>query len=115
MRESNKDSFKALTDLKKDFKPQTRVQIVRNYLRKINSKDSSRRKLPLLNARHNTNRLKLVKDHENWLIQNWRNVQWTDENKIVKYRRKGYRPYVWRPQNLEFNSKFTLESRISVI
>jgi len=69
IRQSKKDSFKSATaqwQLKKGLKINATVQTVRTYLREHNLKACSPRKLPLLNARHISKRMKFSKAHANW-------------------------------------------------
>jgi len=66
IRQSKKDSFKSATELKKGLKINATVQTVRTYLREQNLKACSPRKLPLLNARHISKRMKFSKAHANW-------------------------------------------------
>jgi len=65
IRQSKKDPFKPATELKKELKIKATVQTVRTYLREHNLKASSPRKVPLLNARHISKRMKFSKDHAN--------------------------------------------------
>ncbi len=42
---------------------------------------SSRRphRVPLLSAKNRKQRLKFTQDHQNWTIEDWKNVAWSDE------------------------------------
>jgi len=43
-------------------------------------------------------------------LAKWRNILWTDENKIVIFRSSGYRQYIRRPQGAEFKSQYTVKT-----
>jgi len=59
------------------------VQTVRTYLREPNLKTCSPRKVPLLNARHISKRMKFAKDNANWSPDQWRNILLSGESKVI--------------------------------
>ncbi len=46
---------------------------------------SSRRphRLPLLSAKNSTRRIQFTQDHQNWTIEDWKNVAWSDESRFL--------------------------------
>ncbi len=57
---------------------------------------SSRRphRVPLLSAKNRTQRLQFTQDHQNWTIDNWKNVAWSDESRFL-LRRSDSRVKSW--------------------
>jgi len=106
IRQSKKDPFKSAVELKKELKINATVQTVRKYLRKHNLKACSSRKVPLLNARHISKRIKFA----NWSLEQWRNILWSGESKVIMFGEKGSRSYVRRPKNLEFKPQYTTKA-----
>ncbi len=46
---------------------------------------SSRRphRVPLLSDKNSTRRLQFTPDHQNWTIEDWKNVAWSDESRLL--------------------------------
>ncbi len=46
---------------------------------------SSRRphRVPLLSAKNSTRRLQFTQTHQNWTIEDWKNVAWSDESRFL--------------------------------
>ncbi len=46
---------------------------------------SSRRphRVPLLSAKNRKRRLHFTQDHQNWIIEDWKNVAWSDETRFL--------------------------------
>ncbi len=46
---------------------------------------SSRRphRVPLLSAKNRTRRIQFTQDHQNWTIEDWKNVAWSDESRFL--------------------------------
>lgn len=109
IRESKKYPFKAATEPKKGLNITATVQTVRTCLREHNLKACSPRKVPLLKAKHISKRIKFAKEKLQWSVE-WRNILWTDESKVVMFGGKGSRSYVRRPQNSEYNPKYTTKT-----
>lgn len=70
----------------------------------------SPRKVPLLTKKHVAARLKFAKDHIRWPKEKLRNILWTDESKVVLFGGTGSRQFVRRPQNAEYNPKYTVKT-----
>lgn len=83
---------------------------VRRRLLKHNLAARSPRKVPLLNKKHISARLKFAKEHVDWPVEQWRNILWTDESKIVLFGGTGSRKYVRRPPNTEYHPKYTTKT-----
>jgi len=107
IRQSKKEPFKSATELKKELKINATEQTVRTYLRQHNLKACSPRKAPLLSPRNVSKRLKFAKDHANWSPEQWRNILWSNESKVVMFGGKGSRSYFRRPKNSEFKPQYT--------
>jgi len=103
IRQSKKDPFKSATELKKEFKINATLQTVRTFLREHNLTACSPRKVPLLNARNISKRIKFAKDaNANWSPDQWRNILRSGESKVIMFGGKGSRSYFRRPKNSKF-------------
>src|SRR5260370_26396185 len=49
----------------------------------------------MLKASHRQRRLKFARDHENWTVEDWKRVVWSDETKINRIGSDG-RVVVWK-------------------
>ncbi|XP_012560205.1 uncharacterized protein LOC105846231 [Hydra vulgaris] len=73
-REAKKELFKTGTELKKDFNIDATVETVQSCLRVNGLKACSPRKVPLLSGRHVVKRITFAKNHSNWPLEKWRNM-----------------------------------------
>ncbi len=57
---------------------------------------SSRRphRVPLLSDKNRTRRLQFTQDHQNWTIEDWKNVAWSDESRFLLWHSDG-RVRIW--------------------
>ncbi len=46
---------------------------------------SSRRphRVPLMSAKNRKQRIQFTQDHQNWTIEDWKNVAWSDESRFL--------------------------------
>ncbi len=60
---------------------------------------SSRRphRVPLLSAKNRKRRLKFTMTHQNWTIEDWKNVAWSDESRFLLRHSDG-RVRIWRKE-----------------
>ncbi len=54
-------------------------------------------RVPLLSAKHRHWRLKFTQDHQNWTIEDWKNVAWSDESRFLLRHSDG-RVRIWRKE-----------------
>ncbi len=40
-------------------------------------------RVPLLSAKNSTRRIQFTQDHQNWTIEDWKNVAWSDESRFL--------------------------------
>ncbi len=61
---------------------------------------SSRRphRVPLLSAKNRTRRLQFAQPHQNWTIEDWKNVAWSDESRFLLRHSDG-RSRIWRKKH----------------
>jgi len=61
---------------------------------------SSRRphRVPLLSAKNRTRRLQFTQDQQNWTIEDWKNVAWSDESRFL-LRHSDCRVRIWRKEH----------------
>lgn len=110
IRISKSDPFKSSKDIKSELGLNISARTVRRRLVQGNLHGRIARKVPLLNKRNITLRLKFAKDHLDWAGQEgskkWRNILWTDETKINLFGNDG-RQTVRRPTSQEFKPQYT--------
>ncbi len=61
---------------------------------------SSRRphRVPLLSAKNRKRRLQFTQAHQNWTIEDWKNVAWSDESRFLLLHSDG-RVIIWRKEH----------------
>lgn len=68
---------------------------IRRVLKQDGFYSSTKKKVPMLKASHRQRRLKFARDHENWTVEDWKRVLWSDETKINRIGSDG-RVVVWK-------------------
>jgi len=68
---------------------------VRRTLKEVGLRSATKKKVPMLKASHRQRRLKFARDHENWTVEDWKRVLWSDETKINRIGSDG-KVYVWK-------------------
>ena len=81
-------------------------QTVRNLLKENNFRSVVKKKCPLLKKRHRQDRLKFAKYHENWTVEDWKRVLWSDETKINRIGSDG-RTYTWKQRGEPLSDRTT--------
>lgn len=71
------------------------TQTIRNRIHESGFKGRSARKKPFLSKKNIARRFQWAKNHENWTIQDWKRVIWSDETKINLFGSDGVNK-VWR-------------------
>ena len=71
------------------------AQTVRRTLKEVGLHSATKKKVPMLKASHHQRRLKFARDHENWTVEDWKRVLWSDETKINWIGLDG-KVYVWK-------------------
>lgn len=71
------------------------AQTTRRYLKKAGMKAVVKKKRPLLSQRHRKERLDFAISHQDWTIEDWKKVVWSDETKINRLGSDG-RKWVWK-------------------
>jgi len=70
-------------------------QTVRNALKGSGFYAATKKKVPMLKKIHRQRRLKFAQYHENWTVEDWKRVLWSDETKINRIGSDG-KVYVWK-------------------
>ena len=81
-------------------------QTVRNILKANNFCSVVKKKCPLLKRQHRINHLKFAKYHENWTVEDWKRVLWSDETKINRIGSDG-RVYTWKQRGEQLSDRTT--------
>ena len=82
-------------------------QTVRNALKRNHLKAVVKAKKPLLKARHRQRRLEFALYYQNWTIEDWKKVIWSDEIKINRIGSDG-KQYVWKKKGEPISDRITL-------
>ena len=75
---------------------------IRHILRNNGLVSRVKRKKPYLSKEHQKRRLEFAKKYENWTIENWSRVIWSDESKF-KIFRSDRKQYYWKYSNKPLN------------
>jgi transposase len=70
-------------------------QTVRNHLKGVGMKAVVKKKRPILSKRHRKERLDFSLSHQNWILEDWKKVVWSDEIKINRLGSDG-RKWLWK-------------------
>ena len=70
-------------------------QPVRNALKEAGFHSATKRQVPMLKLTHYQRRLRFARYHENWTVEDWKRVLWSDETKINFIGSDG-KVYVWK-------------------
>ncbi len=70
---------------------------------------SSRRphRVPLLSAKNRKRRLQFAQAHQNWTIEDWRNVAWSDESRFMQRQSDGR---IWRKVHESMEPSFLVST-----
>jgi len=107
---TKRNPFVTSTQIKEDLNIDIHTSTIRKRLLEANVKASRPRKVPLLNKRHIQKRVQFAKEHEDWPVEKWRNILWTDESKIVLFGSGGGPKHVRRPTNTAFKPQYTIKT-----
>ena len=88
-------AVEAQTSLQASSLADVSVQTVRRALERSGLHARIRPKKPLLRPRHRSQRLAFARKYQNWTVEDWRRVVWSDETKVCLLGSSG-RSYCWR-------------------
>src|SRR5215469_2041447 len=80
------------------------AQTVRNGLKKVGMMAVVKRKRPLLTEKHKKERLDFAIAHQDWTLEDWKKVVWSDETKINRLGSDG-RKWVWKKAGEALNER----------
>jgi len=72
--------------------------ITRQTLKQMGYSSRRPHRVPLLSAMNRTQRLQFTQDHQNWTIEDWKNVVWSDEFRFLLQHSDG-RVRIWRKEH----------------
>ncbi len=52
-------------------------------LKQMGSSSRRSHRVPLLSDKNSTRRIQFTPDHQNWTIEDWKNVAWSDESRLL--------------------------------
>ena len=70
-------------------------QTVRNVLKSDGLYAATKKKVPMLKHVHRQKQLKFAQYHQNWTVEDWKRVLWSDETKINRIGSDG-KVYCWK-------------------
>ena len=70
-------------------------QTVRNALKEAGLHSATKKKVPMLKLVHCQRWLKFAQNHEDWTVEDWKRVLWSDGTKINRIGSDG-KVYVWK-------------------
>ena len=82
------------------------AQTVRNALKENGFSSVIKKKHPLLKRKHWENCLKFARYYENWTVEDWKRVLWSDETKINRIGSDG-RVYTWKEKGSPLSDRTT--------
>src|ERR1700678_3815853 len=81
-------------------------QTVRNALKEAGLYSATKKKPPMLKQKHHQKRLKFAQYHENWTVEDWKRVLWSDETKINRIGSDG-REDTWQKKSEPLSHRTT--------
>ena len=81
-------------------------QTVRNALKQNDFFSVVKRKCPLLKKAHRLEHLKFARYHENWTVEDWKRILWSDETKINRIGSDG-RACTWKKKGEPLSDRTT--------
>jgi transposase len=82
-------------------------QTVRRALQESGLQSATKKKVPMLKKTHRQRRLEFAQQHENWTVDDWKRVLWSDETKINRIGSDG-KVYVWKKRGESISDRTTL-------
>uniref|UniRef100_A0AAY5KJH2 Transposase Tc1-like domain-containing protein n=1 Tax=Esox lucius TaxID=8010 RepID=A0AAY5KJH2_ESOLU len=70
----------------------------RTTLRRMGYNSRRSHRVPLISTTNRKKRLKFARAHQNWTVEDWKNVAWSNESRFLLRRSDG-RVRIWRKQN----------------
>lgn len=115
---STKDPFKSSSAIKTELSSEYGVEVssrtIRRRLNEKNLRGCIAQRKPLVSKKNLKARMQFAKQHLQKPLNFWKNVLWSDESKFCRLGSDGKR-YVWRPQNKEFDPKYTVKTWLSMV
>ena len=81
-------------------------QTVRRALKESGFRSATKKKVPMLKKTHRQKQLEFAKRHENWTVEDWKRVLWSDETKINRIGSDG-KLYVWKQKGESISDRTT--------
>ncbi len=70
----------------------------RQTLKQMGSSSRRPHRVPLLSAKNRKRRLQFTQAHQNWTIEDWKNLAWSDESRFL-LRHSDSRVRIWRKEH----------------
>src|SRR5436189_115219 len=85
-------------------------QTTRNHLKNAGLKAVVKAKKPVLTKRHRKERLDFALAHQDWTVEDWKTVVWSDETKINRLGSDG-RIWVWKKDGEGLSDRLVKETK----
>src|SRR5579871_6268356 len=93
----------SLSQLKKIFHLNVHECTIRRALQKAGYHHRISRHRPYLNKRDKKRRLKFAKEHQDWTVEQWASVLFSDEMAVKLFMERHVKDYVWRTVDEEYH------------
>ncbi len=70
----------------------------RRTLKQMDSSSRRPHRVPIRSDKNSTRRIQFTQDHQNWTIEDWKNVAWSDESRLLLQHSDGS-VRIWRKEN----------------
>ncbi len=70
----------------------------RRTLKQMDSSSRRPHRVPIRSDKNSTRRLQFTQDHQNWTIEDWKNVAWSDESRLLLRHSDGS-VRIWRKEH----------------
>jgi hypothetical protein len=85
------------------------VETIRNRLKEYGLNGRIARKKPLINENQKECRLAWAQNYLHWTVEQWRNVEFSDETSYTVFPRSG-RKWIWRRVGEAYNPKYLVRT-----
>ncbi len=99
VRDDKKTTITQITNhYNKDMQNTISERTTRRTLKQMGSSSRRPHRVPLLSAKNRKRRIQFTQNHQNWTIEDWKNVAWSDESRFL-LRHSDDRVRIWSTEH----------------